>query len=514
MNSKINFQELTELLALKSGISRKDSESFLRALFSLMEEALIEDKQIKIKDLGTFKLITMEERESVDVRTGQRMVIPAHQKISFIPATHLADTVNAPFILFEPVEIDEKEKDHPQPASKQIEREVVVSDNIEQPAPVTFQPHPDPIVPSPDEHIISSDKTQSTDNAFSMENIFQLSKEDLERIRKNREEEENIMKRKKYLLRALSAVIVVIVIAGGIWLYDRDKQKTRDEYAKIINIPPPPIDAIDSINRVSQIKPPSVVRNVTSIYETNLSDTTNNPENNNEVIIPPGRNPVATPPNTPKPSPAPPVNTPSAAAEDKMTTELAQSATVAKSATETKPATTQTKPATTETKLATTQTKPAITETKPAITETKPAITETKPATTETKPATTETKPATTETKPATTETKPATTETKPVKPAETLIASVDANNQANAASKTRRIKSGERLTLVSLSEYGHKAFWVYIYMENKNRISNFNDVPVGLEIVIPPAQKYSINSHDPASIEKAKRLEDELLHR
>ena len=60
MNDKINFQELTELLALKSGISRKDAESFLRALFALMEEALIEDKQIKIKDLGTFKLTTIE----------------------------------------------------------------------------------------------------------------------------------------------------------------------------------------------------------------------------------------------------------------------------------------------------------------------------------------------------------------------------------------------------------------------------------------------------------------------
>jgi len=72
-------------------------------------------------------------------------------------------------------------------------------------------------------------------------------------------------------------------------------------------------------------------------------------------------------------------------------------------------------------------------------------------------------------------------------------------------------MKYGERLTLIALREYGHKAFWVYLYEENKNIIDDPGLVPVGLEIVIPPASKYQIDKNNPESVNKAKAIAAKL---
>ena len=70
------------------------------------------------------------------------------------------------------------------------------------------------------------------------------------------------------------------------------------------------------------------------------------------------------------------------------------------------------------------------------------------------------------------------------------------------------------QIVLVTLSEkyYGSPWFWVYIYEENKDIISNPNNVRPGTEVVIPPAEKYGIDANDPASLKKAQRLSWELL--
>lgn len=72
-------------------------------------------------------------------------------------------------------------------------------------------------------------------------------------------------------------------------------------------------------------------------------------------------------------------------------------------------------------------------------------------------------------------------------------------------------IKDGDRLTLYSLKKYGHKVFWVYIYEENKDVISNPDDISIGTRIIIPPASKYKINSKDNKSINDAFVLEKEI---
>ncbi|MCM1489319.1 MAG: HU family DNA-binding protein [Muribaculum sp.] len=105
MNNKITFPRLASLLADKSGRSKRFSEDFLRELFSLITERLAVGETVKVKGLGTFRLIRVEPRKSVDVTTGLPMEISGHSKVVFTPSKELAEAVNAPFDAFSAIEI-------------------------------------------------------------------------------------------------------------------------------------------------------------------------------------------------------------------------------------------------------------------------------------------------------------------------------------------------------------------------------------------------------------------------
>jgi len=109
MSEKINLPELVSLLSGKAKISKGEAEAFLKECFLSMEEGLLQDRSVKIKNLGTFKFTLIKDRESVDVTTGERMTIPSHDKISFTPDKNLAETINEPFALFQIEEITNTE---------------------------------------------------------------------------------------------------------------------------------------------------------------------------------------------------------------------------------------------------------------------------------------------------------------------------------------------------------------------------------------------------------------------
>lgn len=107
MEGKVLLQDLAQSLAAKNGIQRKDAETFVRAFFETISEGILQDKIVKIKGFGTFKMIDVQDRESVNVNTGERIIIPGHSKISFTPDSELKDQVNRPFALFQTVVINE-----------------------------------------------------------------------------------------------------------------------------------------------------------------------------------------------------------------------------------------------------------------------------------------------------------------------------------------------------------------------------------------------------------------------
>ena len=107
MNERLTIQDLTDLLAAKHSMTKKDAEAFVKEFFLLIEQALESENTVKIKGLGTFKLIDVDSGESVNVNTGERFQIKGHTKVSFSPDANLRDTINKPFAHFETVVLNE-----------------------------------------------------------------------------------------------------------------------------------------------------------------------------------------------------------------------------------------------------------------------------------------------------------------------------------------------------------------------------------------------------------------------
>ena len=107
MDERINQQTLIEILIEKNDLDRKTAEKFVKEFFALIEESLEKNKLVKIKGLGTFKLIDVDSRESVNINTGERFVIEGYSKISFTPDSSIRDIINKPFAHFETVPLNE-----------------------------------------------------------------------------------------------------------------------------------------------------------------------------------------------------------------------------------------------------------------------------------------------------------------------------------------------------------------------------------------------------------------------
>lgn len=107
MSNKLSIQDLASAYAEKSGTDQKSALAFVKTVFEIVEEFISTDKVVKIKGFGTFKLISVSDRESVNVNTGERIVIAGHTKLSFTPDASLRDAVNRPFADFETTPINE-----------------------------------------------------------------------------------------------------------------------------------------------------------------------------------------------------------------------------------------------------------------------------------------------------------------------------------------------------------------------------------------------------------------------
>ena len=110
MDKKVLLQDLADGIARRRDIPKKDAEVFLRAAFDVIGEFLQTDKMVKVRGLGTFKLVTVDSRESVDVNTGERITIKEYTKVNFTPDPVLRDAVNKPFAQFETVVLYESTK--------------------------------------------------------------------------------------------------------------------------------------------------------------------------------------------------------------------------------------------------------------------------------------------------------------------------------------------------------------------------------------------------------------------
>ena len=141
MNQKITFPELVNAISESTGYSKHLSEEFLKELFSLIANTLASGENVKIKKLGTFKVVEVDARKSVKVGTGEEIEIPGHKKVSFTPDKELAEAINLPFAAFETIELKDSVTDEmlestdDQPLTDDISTEV--KKEVAPPLPLT-----------------------------------------------------------------------------------------------------------------------------------------------------------------------------------------------------------------------------------------------------------------------------------------------------------------------------------------------------------------------------------------
>ncbi len=153
----LTIKDLAEILVQKHQLDSRSAEAFINAVIETIHEGLKNDRVVKVKGFGTFKLTAVRERESINVNTGERVVISGHDKVSFTPDAVLRDLVNKPFAQFDTVvladgvdfedmpEIETEDADIAAEEAAEIpvqEEAKAVSEQVEQEP----EPAPEPVV--------------------------------------------------------------------------------------------------------------------------------------------------------------------------------------------------------------------------------------------------------------------------------------------------------------------------------------------------------------------------------
>ena len=138
MEKKYTLQDLAALLAERESLPLEQAEDFVRSFFELTEEGLLKDSFVKVTGFGTFKLVEVSERESVNINTGERFQISGHNKISFTPDGTLRELVNRPFAHFTTVTLNDKT---PEAALEEAERPLA-EESTESSATSSHTPQP------------------------------------------------------------------------------------------------------------------------------------------------------------------------------------------------------------------------------------------------------------------------------------------------------------------------------------------------------------------------------------
>ena len=107
MDAKVLIPDLANAVAQRKRIPANEAEAFIKQFLNLVNERIVSDRLLKVKGLGTFKIIDVQERESINVNNGERIVIPGHMKVAFTPDALLKNQVNRPFAAFQTVMLNE-----------------------------------------------------------------------------------------------------------------------------------------------------------------------------------------------------------------------------------------------------------------------------------------------------------------------------------------------------------------------------------------------------------------------
>ena len=165
---KISNNELAAILIDRKRLSKKNASRFVNELFNVIRQGLMNERLVKVKGLGTFKIIDVDDRESVNVNTGERVLIEGHSKISFTPDALMKELVNKPFSQFETVVLKDGVDFEDVPQGEEAEEPVIDDETIAEPGAIAepevesepvIEEEPEPVVEEEAEPIAMPEPT-------------------------------------------------------------------------------------------------------------------------------------------------------------------------------------------------------------------------------------------------------------------------------------------------------------------------------------------------------------------
>ena len=244
---RLTIQEIAKVLITKNGLEQSEANRFATELFAIIQERLEKNDLVKVKGLGTFKVITVEARESVSVRTGDRVMIGEHAKITFTPDATMKELVNKPFSQFETVVLnDNVEFDDlkEQPTDNDVdeinddltEEELVQLEQLKQPegptikeelpeeTPITEVQTEEPTIEEeqPEEPPTKEDKLEETSTVAPLIEITEEQPEEDNGISENpvnEEDEDDSHSWSKWVWIAFAAICLACLSAAGGYYY-------------------------------------------------------------------------------------------------------------------------------------------------------------------------------------------------------------------------------------------------------------------------------------------------------
>lgn len=456
MDEKLSIYDIAEILTAKTGREKADIEKFVETLIAVINEAITRNGFVRIKGIGSFKVILVKERESVHVNTGERIVIPAHHKLSFLPDKILKEKINRPFAFFEAIEANETENSEMDSARLSKDEEEDENDELmtaeepvqepvgevtettedvapkaeENPAPLLAHPSEDETKEEQktmdkeideesdrewsEERAIGSHPASATDKE-TLQSTIPIKQEAMSETKERKEQHVNetpkshpvakpVVKKKKKETSNTSLYVILalllLLLGVGIFYYFYYDRLSYNEF----------------------------------------NSTTQHTQTTDDSFLLPGD---------------------SAAVQESEKSENVDTSGVTASGTN-------------------------------ESTATSPVA------------STSSTRKEQTASTASTSSKKTTPQQTKPTTGTST---SSDHNVMARV-----KVASGERLTLLAQKYYGNKVFWVYIYDFNKAKIPDPDRVPAGMEILIPAKEVYAINAQSSASIAQAKELQSKIM--
>jgi len=458
MDEKLSIYDIAEILTAKIGREKADIETFIETLIAVINDVITHNGVVRIKGIGSFKVIPVKERESIHVNTGERIVIPAHHKLSFLPDKILKEKINRPFAFFEAIETnetennetassglsnddEEDENDEPitaeEPVQKPVREVTKATEDIapkteENPAPLLVLPSEDEIKegykmtdkeiekepddgPSEERAIGSHRASAANRETLQKSTIIPIKQEIMSENNERKEQHVNetpkshpvakpVVKKKKKETSNTSLYVILalllLLLGVGIFYYFYYDRLSYEEF----------------------------------------NSTTQHTQTTDDSFLLPGD---------------------SAAVQESEKSENVDTSGVTASGTNESTATSPV--------ASTSSTRKEQTASTASTSSKKTTPQQTKPAT--------------------------------------DTSTSSDHNVMARV-----KVASGERLTLLAQKYYGNKVFWVYIYDFNKAKIPDPDRVPAGMEILIPAKEVYAINAQSSASIAQAKELQSKIM--